>query len=115
MGDTFNITNLQAGNAVVGGSNNEISGAGRVEVHGDLDALRPLLHNLLAAIESHRQSVSAETRHDAVQALAELDQDSPEPGRIRRWIDNIVAGSGNVAAVADAAAKVSEAMTQIAT
>jgi hypothetical protein len=115
MGDTFNIDNLQAGNAVVGGSNNEISGDGRVEVRADLAALRPLLRDLLAVVEAHRRSVSDEARDDAVRALAELDRESPRPGRIRRWIDGVVAGSGNVAAVADAAAKVSDAIAQITT
>ncbi|ROO84831.1 hypothetical protein EDD29_2360 [Actinocorallia herbida] len=102
MGDTFNIGGITAGNSVVGGTGNTVSGDGRVDVPApaglpadQVQRLEELLRGLTAELARHAPG----ELHEAAQAERELAEG--RPGRLRVLVERLALSGTALTAVAE--------------
>jgi hypothetical protein len=105
MNDSISIGTVNSGNTMINATGSTISGSAVVNVYGDqLGLLRTRLDELMAAIDA--VTVPTSVSEAAELARAEAAKQSPEPGRLRKLMNTVVAGAQNVAAVTQAALNV---------
>ncbi len=104
MSDNINIGSVEAGVMIVGGTGHHVE-SGTINVHADpasqLTQLRSLLDDLVRLAGQHGVPPQAQTA--ANEAVTEAAEAAPDTGRLRTLMNAVLAGTGKVGPVAQAA------------
>jgi hypothetical protein len=105
MSDNINIRVFQAGAAIVGGSDNDNTVEGTLNVYADpagqITQLRGLLDDLVRL--AGQPGVPPQVQAAATEAVAEASNATPDTGRLRTLMNKVLAVVGKVGPVAQAA------------